>query len=78
MSNPLSPDHRCRIDDLAYTTVSKWFDDHRGRVPIQAPWALDRYIKAYGCTFAEAWTALTAPDGPIILIEEPGDKRRRR
>lgn len=32
----LPPGHRCRIDDLAYESVSAWFNDDRGRVPIQA------------------------------------------
>jgi len=70
MSNPLPPEHRCRVDDLAYTNVLDWFEDHHGRVPIQAAAGLSRYIKAHGCTFAEAWTALTAPGRPIILIDE--------
>lgn len=69
MSNPLPSEHRCRVDDLAYMTVSEWFEDHHGRVPIQAAVGLSRYMKAHGCTFAEAWTALIGPKGPIILIE---------
>jgi len=32
----LPPGHRCRVDDLAYTPVSNWFNDHHGRVPSQA------------------------------------------
>jgi hypothetical protein len=69
----LPPGHRCRVDDLAYTSVSDWFNDHHGRVPIQAAAGLDRYIKATGCTFAEAFAALSGKGGPIILIEkEPG------
>ena len=70
MSKPLPSEHRCRVDDLAYTTVGEWFEDHHGRVPIQAAAGLSRYMKAHGCSFGEAWTALTAPDGPIILIEK--------
>jgi hypothetical protein len=66
----LPPGHRCRVDDLAYTSVSDWFIDHHGRVPIQAAAGLDRCIKATGSTFAEAFTALTGKGGPIILIEE--------
>ncbi len=27
----LPPSHRSRVDDLAYPSVSAWFDDHRGR-----------------------------------------------
>jgi hypothetical protein len=65
----LPPGHRCRTDDLAYETVGAWFDDHQGRVPIQAAAGLDRYIRTHGCTFAEAFAALTGRRGPIILIE---------
>jgi hypothetical protein len=65
----LPPGHRCRADDLAYTSVSDWFNDHHGRVPIQAAVALDRYVRATGSTFAEAFTALSSKRGPIILIE---------
>ena len=41
----LPPGHRCRVDDLAYTSVSDWFNDHYGRVPIQAAAGLDRHIR---------------------------------
>ena len=72
----LPPGHRCRVDDLAYDSVSDWFNDHHGRVPIQAAAALDRYVRTTGCTFAEAFTALTGKRGPIILIaEEPVPER---
>jgi hypothetical protein len=64
----LPPNHRCRVDDLAYASVSDWFGDHVGRVPIQAAAALTAHMKAYECSFAEAFTALTN-GGPIILIE---------
>ena len=60
--------HRCRVDDLAYTSVSTWFQDHHGRLPIQCAVALSQYIRAHDCTFAEAFTRLTAADGPIILL----------
>ena len=66
----LLPGHRCRVDNLAYASVSDWFKDHHGRVPIQAAAGLDRYIKATGSTFAEAFTALSGKRGPIILIDE--------
>ena len=66
----LPPGHRCRTDDLAYTSVSDWFNDHHGRVPIQAAAGLDRYMKRTGATFAEAFMALTGERGPIILIED--------
>ena len=62
----LPPGHRCRVDDLAYASVSDWFNDHHGRVPIQAAGGLDQYIKATGSTFA----ALSRKGGPIILMEE--------
>jgi len=60
----------CRVDDLAYESVSDWFNDHRGRVPTKAAVGFDRYIKATGSTVAEAFTALSAKVGPIIMIEE--------
>lgn len=66
----LPPGHRCRVHDLAYASVSDWFRDHRGHVPIQAAAILDRYIKATGSRFAEAFTALSGKGGPIILIEK--------
>jgi hypothetical protein len=66
----LPPGHRCRVDDLAYASVSDWFNDHHGRVPIQAAAGLDPYIKATGSTFAEAFAALSRKGGPIILMEE--------
>ena len=62
--------HRCRTDDLAYTSVSNWYRDHHGRVPIQAAAGLDRYMRQHDCTFAEAFTALTGRGGPIILLDE--------
>jgi hypothetical protein len=66
----LPPDHDCRVDDLTYRSVSEWFQDHHGRVPIQAAAGLDRYMRDHGCTFAEAFKALSGPRGPIILIKE--------
>jgi hypothetical protein len=65
----LPPGHRSRTDDLAYENVSAWFDDHQRRVPIQCAGALDRFMRTHGCTFAEAFTAVTRRGGPIILIE---------
>jgi hypothetical protein len=65
----LPPGHRCRTDDLAYVSVGDWWRDHVGHVPIQAAAALSRYQSARGCSFAEAFAALTGRDGPIILIE---------
>jgi hypothetical protein len=66
----LSPGHRCRVDDLAYESISDWWRDHQGRVPIQAAAGLDRYMKATGSTFAQAFAALSGKGGPIILIED--------
>ena len=63
-----SPDHRCRIDDLAYPNVHEWYLDHRGRVPIQMAHGLSQYIKRHECTFAEAFTALVN-GGAIVLVE---------
>jgi hypothetical protein len=73
----LPPGHRCRVDDLAYTSVSDWFNDHQGRVPIQAAAALDRYMERTGSTFAEAFAALSGKGGPIILIDEESEATGR-
>ena len=67
---PLPAGHHCRTDDLAYTSVSDWFADHAGHVPLQVPAALAEYVRRHGCSFAEAFTALTS-GGPIILIGPP-------
>ena len=69
---PLPPGHRCRTDDLAYTSISEWFADHAGHVPIQAAAALDRFVRQHHCSFAVAFVALTN-HGPIILIEPTSD-----
>ena len=71
----LPPGHRCRVDDLAYTDVGTWYLDHHGRVPVQAAWGLSRYMRGHGCTFAEAFVALTN-GGPIILIEPDTEPER--
>ena len=63
--------HRCRIDDPAYESVGSWYRAHTGHVPVQAAWGLQRYMQAHGCTFAEAFAALTGPRGPIVLLERP-------
>jgi len=69
--------HRCRVDDLTYTNVHDWYRDHAGHVPVQAAAGLDRYMRARGCTFAEAFTVLTGPRGPIILLDEVRPRRVR-
>ena len=66
----LPPGHRCRVDDLAYTSVSDWYNDHHGRVPIQAAAGLDRYMRATDATFAEAFVALSRKGGPLMVLEE--------
>jgi hypothetical protein len=55
--------HHCRVDDLTYTNVHDWYRDHVGHVPVQAAAGLDRYMRAHGCTFAEAFITLTGPRG---------------
>jgi hypothetical protein len=35
----LPPSHRSRVDDLAYPSVSAWFDDHRGHETRQRTYA---------------------------------------
>ena len=74
----LAAGHRCRTDDLAYPSVSDWYCDHRGRVPIQAAAGLERYMRQHGCTFAAAFTALTGRGGPITLLEEEPARRPAR
>ena len=66
---PLPAGHRCRIDDLAYADLGSWYRAHAGRVPIQAAWGLERYTARQRCSFAEAFTALCGPGGPIVLVE---------
>jgi hypothetical protein len=66
----LPPGHSCRTDDLQYESVGAWYEDHRGRVPIQAAQGLDRYVRSHGCSFAEAFQALRAPSGPMILLDD--------
>jgi hypothetical protein len=45
-------------------------------VPVQAAAGLERYMRAHGVSFAEAFGALTGPGGPIILLDE--ETRRGR
>ena len=67
--------HRCRVDDLRSTTVHDWYRDHVGRMPIQAAAGLERYMRVHGCTFAEAFSVLTGPGGPLILLDEVRPRR---
>jgi hypothetical protein len=53
----MPPGHPCRVDDLAYESVTDWFHDHYGRVPIQAAVGLDQHKKRTGSIFAEAFKA---------------------
>ena len=73
----LPPDHQCRVDDLRYASVSAWYIDHRGRVPIQAAIGLSRYVKENGCTFAEAFSALIGRGALILIKGEPGPEQRK-
>lgn len=66
--SPRSPDHPCRIDDLAYPNVNDWYLDHQGLFPITMAHALSLYESRHGCTFAQAFTALL-DSGAIVLIE---------
>lgn len=74
---PIPAGRHCATDDLGYGSVSEWWRDHRGRVPIQAAAALDRHIRSRGCTFGEAFAALSGRGGPIVLIERSDDVPRR-
>jgi hypothetical protein len=53
----MPPGHPCRVDDLAYESVTDWFHDHYGRVPIQVAVGLDQHKKRTGSIFAEAFKA---------------------
>jgi hypothetical protein len=64
-----SLEHNCRVDDPKYKSVSEWYANHQGRVPVVMAWRLSRYVKEHGCTFGDAYTALL-DRGAIILIEE--------
>jgi hypothetical protein len=65
----LGPDHDCRRDDPRYPSVGAWWEDHRGRVPIQMAAGLDRYVREHGVSFGEAFQALL-DRGAIVLIRE--------
>lgn len=62
------PDHRCRVDDLAYEDVHDWWLDHQGRVPITMAHALSEHRRRHGSTFAEAFQVLV-DRGAIVLFE---------
>jgi hypothetical protein len=68
-----STDHRCRVDDPEYATVGAWYEDHRGRVPIEMARGLSSYIKEHDCSFRVAYTALLESGAIILLEEEPTD-----
>ncbi len=62
---------RARLrDPLTYGSVSEWFADYRGFVPIQMAKGLSDVMRAHGITFAEAYRLLRDA-GAIIEIEYP-------
>jgi hypothetical protein len=60
--------HHCRLDDLSYTDVGTWYQDHEDVMPARAAVDLEQHIREHGCGFAEAFTTLLE-DGTIILPE---------
>jgi len=78
----LGRDHVCRRDDPGYTSVGEWYEDHRGRVPIQAAQALSQLVRERHASFADAFrTLVDAADafrtlvdaGALILIEDEAE-----
>jgi hypothetical protein len=68
----LPPGHRCRVDDLAYDSVSDWYRDHIGHVPVQAAAALGRLTHGDGTSFPDAYRLLLKR-GAIILSDPAAD-----
>ena len=56
-----------------YATVSEWFRDYHGYVPIQMAAGLDRLMRDTGKSFPEAYRTLVGK-GRIIHID-PADDR---
>jgi hypothetical protein len=55
-----------------YTSVTEWFDDYRGYVPIQMAAALGRLTRGNGMTFPDAYRLLLK-GGAIIHIDPADD-----
>ncbi len=70
----LSPRRAPTRDPLTYTTVSEWWADWCGFVPIQMAQHL-ALLERGGIPFSDAWRAGVA-SGAIILLERPWDRAR--
>lgn len=57
-----------------YSSVSEWFADYRGFVPIQMAHGLSRYIERNNCSFADAYRALRDGGAIIEINDEPADR----
>jgi len=55
-----------------YASVSEWFRDYRGYVPIQIAAGLDRLIRDTGMSFPDAYRALLGA-GKIIHVDPVDD-----
>lgn len=56
-----------------YVSVSEWYADYHGYVPVQIAAALDRVVREHGRSFAEAY-ALLLRRGAIIHIDPEDDE----
>jgi hypothetical protein len=66
---PLPEGHDCRRDDPRYPTISDWFADHRGMVPLHMAWQISVLMKRRNISFGEAYQALLDA-GAIGLVSE--------
>jgi hypothetical protein len=55
-----------------YTSVTLWWDDHRGYVPVQMAAAIDRVMRTEGLSFPDAYRLLLRA-GKIIHIDPADD-----
>ena len=65
------------MDVSKFKTVGEWYATVRGRVPIQAPQALERLMVTEKLSFQEAYARLVER-GAIIELDEPGEPPTRR
>jgi hypothetical protein len=55
-------------DISTYTSVGEWYEDYRGRVPVQTAAALARLMNKEGISFPEAYARLMS-EGSIIEVD---------
>lgn len=72
---PLLPERNPRHWNT-YATVSDWYRDFHGRVPVDTAPALKRLMERTGCTFPEANKALLDAQVIIVIKEELGGAPR--